>query len=244
MKKIALCLLVLTSLVSQAQTDSVQTQKQKWPSFLTKDQLPDATMYLPAPPASGSEWFVADMVWHQWGRSLRDTPRGIQARRDAEYSLDAVFSVFSAPFGVELSCEQMPELAYLVERIITDASLSVSKAKQHYNRQRPFLHFKEGTLIPEEEESHHTPSYPSSHAAMGWTVALVLAELNPIRAEHILKAGYEYGESRIISGYHYRSDVDAARVAASACVARLHADSAFQKQMGKVKRELEKLHIF
>ena len=60
------------------------------------------------------------------------------------------------------------------------------------------------------------PSYPSSHAAAGWAVALVLSELNPDRAEPILKRGYEYGQSRVIAGYHYQSDVDAARLAASA----------------------------
>ena len=68
----------------------------------------------------------------------------------------------------------------------------------------------------------------------------MLTELCPERAEQILKAGYEYGQSRVIAGYHYQSDVDVARMAASACVARLHADEAFQKQMAKVKKELEK----
>jgi acid phosphatase (class A) len=34
--------------------------------------------------------------------------------------------------------------------------------------------------------------------------------------------------------------VDVARLAASACVARLHADEAFQQQLSKVKKELQK----
>ena len=143
--------------------------------------------------------------------------------------------------GMELKKEQLPELTDLVNRIITDACTATRKAKRHYNRTRPFLYFNEGTLIPEEEATHHTPSYPSSHSSTGWSVALVLTELNPDRAEQILKAGYEYGQSRVIAGYHYQSDVDAARLAASACVARLHADEAFQKQLKKAKKELEKV---
>lgn len=244
MKKYVLSLLALCVLTLQAQTDSVQTKKTEWLTYLTADQLPDATHFLPVPPAFGSEMFVGDMVWYQWGRSLRNTPRGEQARHDAETSLEAVMGIFSESFGAQLSREQTPELAYLLERVIGTGFASVSKVKRYYNRLRPFLYFNEGTLIPEEEESHHTPSYPSSHSAMGWTVALVLTELNPARAEQIMKTGYEYGQSRIIAGYHYYTDVEAARLAASACVARLHADEDFQKQLAKVKRELRKLNIY
>ena len=240
MKKLIISLFLLTGLAAQAQTDSTSQANNVWPSFLSGN-LPDGTQYLPAPPAFGSDEFVGDMVRYHWGKSLRDTPRGEQARTDASLTLTNILHVFSEPFGMELKAEQMPELADLVSRVITDACAATSTAKHHFNRTRPFLYFNEGTLIPEEEASHHTPSYPSSHSAAGWTVALVLTELNPERAEEILKAGYEYGQSRVIAGYHYQSDVDVARMAASACMARLHANEAFQKQLAKAKKELEKL---
>ena len=242
MKKIVLFLFLSTCLTLQAQTDSAQPQKKEWASFLNSDLLPDGSLYLPVPPAFGSEQFVGDMVWYHWGKTLRDTPRGRQAHFEAGLNPETIFQVFSEPFGMELSWERTPETADFLNRIITDACSSTKKAKRYYNRTRPFLYFQEGTLIPEEEDSHHTPSYPSSHSASGWTIALVLMELNPARAEQILKAGYEYGQSRVIAGYHYQSDVDAARLAASACVARLHADEGFQKQLAKVKKELEKLN--
>ena len=69
--------------------------------------------------------------------------------------------------------------------------------------------------------------------------------LQPSTREELISAlGQLTDKSRIIAGYHYKSDVEAARLAASACVARLHADEAFQKQMTKAKREVENLHIF
>ena len=241
MKRLALFLLVLASLTAQAQTDSVKPQKKVWPSFLNNELMPDGTLYLPAPPAFDSQEFIGDMVSYHRGKSLRDIPRGQQARFEAGLETETIFAVFSGAMGMELKKEQLPELTDLVNRIITDACTATRKAKRHYNRTRPFLYFNEGTLIPEEEATHHTPSYPSSHSSTGWTVALVLTELNPDRAEQILKAGYEYGQSRVIAGYHYQSDVDAARLAASACVARQHADEAFQKQLKKAKKELEKV---
>ena len=49
------------------------------------------------------------------------------------------------------------------------------------------------------------------------------------------------GESRVICGYHFQSDVDAGRITGAVTVARLHADPAFQKQLEKAKAEFKKL---
>ena len=49
------------------------------------------------------------------------------------------------------------------------------------------------------------------------------------------------GQSRVICGYHWQSDVDAARIISAAIVARLHADPAFQAQLAKAKKEFSKL---
>ena len=84
-------------------------------------------------------------------------------------------------------------------------------------------------------------SYPSGHTAIGWATALVLAEINVDRQNEILKRGYEMGQSRVICGYHFQSDVDAARLVASAVVARLHANENFMKQLEKAKKEFAEL---
>lgn len=239
MKKWIFYLLLLSALPTAAQIDSKENgSRTVWPSFLNKELLPDASRYLPAPPPFDSYLFVGDMAAYYQGKALRQTPRGEQARREADLSLEFMLQLFSAPTGRRLTAAEYPLLADLVSRVITDGAAAVSKAKQHFQRQRPFLHFADHTLIPEEEDSHHTPSYPSSHAAAGWALALVLSELFPEQAEDILHTGLEYGQSRVIAGYHYQSDVDAARLAASACVARLHATEAFVRKMEKVRREL------
>jgi acid phosphatase (class A) len=48
------------------------------------------------------------------------------------------------------------------------------------------------------------------------------------------------GQSRVICGYHFQSDVDAARLVAGAVVARLHANDAFTLQLKKAKEEFAK----
>ena len=46
------------------------------------------------------------------------------------------------------------------------------------------------------------------------------------------------GQSRVIAGFHYQSDVDAARLAASAAFARLCAEPQFLEMVQKAKQEI------
>ena len=109
-------------------------------------------------------------------------------------------------------------------------------------RIRPFAYFKESTCRPEDEATLSTNgSYPSGHTSIGWATALVLAEVNPARQSEIIKRGYEMGQSRVICGYHWQSDVDAARVVASTVVATLHSNSEFNAQLAKAKAEFQRL---
>ena len=115
--------------------------------------------------------------------------------------------------------------------------------KTHYMRVRPYVYFDEPTIYPDDEEELRTNgSYPSGHTIRGWTAALVLSEVNPDSANALLARGYEFGQSRVIAGYHWQSDVDAARLVASAAVARMHADERFLELLEKARKEFVKLH--
>jgi acid phosphatase (class A) len=119
---------------------------------------------------------------------------------------------------------------------------SVVEPKEFYHRTRPFAYHKEGTLMPDAEGMlHQNGSFPSGHTLRGWTTALLLLEINPARAHELLTKGYQYGESRVISGYHWQSDVDASRLVSAAAVAKLHTSERFLKQMKRAKREFKRL---
>lgn len=207
--------------------------------FLNANQLADSRVILPEPPAEDSAQFAYDEAQYEWGKSIRNTPRGELAARDADLSEGWITRVFSEPFGYEISPEKTPELYKLLKGVERDAgSLSARKAKRHYMRVRPFMKHNEPTSTPEQEEGMRTNgSYPSGHTARGWALALVLAEINPDRQEEILKRGFEYGQSRVIVGAHWQSDVDMGRIVSAAGVARLHADEGFTEQLAKAKAE-------
>ena len=228
------CLLLATALMLCAHDATAEDRV----PFLKVDDLPNAVNYLPPPPDFSSELFKSDLHYYNWGKWMRANPRGVQAREDAEHSTEKIAKAFSAVMGIDINSKKTPYLYALIGRTQDTASLATKKAKKFHQRPRPYAHFRELTLIPEAESSHNAySSYPSGHASMGWAVALVLAEINPENQDKILQRGYEYGTSRIIAGYHYESDVNAGRLAASAAVARMHADFEFNAYMERAKQE-------
>ena len=120
-------------------------------------------------------------------------------------------------------------------------SARASKPKATYGRLRPYVRFNEPTLFPgDEEELRDQGSYPSGHTVRGWGMALLLCEINPDAQNELFKLGYEWGQSRVIAGYHWQSDVDASRMLAAACYARLHACEEFLKDMAEARKEFKK----
>ena len=117
-----------------------------------------------------------------------------------------------------------------------------SKAKRHYMRRRPYDRFNEPTLVPAEEERLRTNgSYPSGHTARAWAMALLLVEVNPAAQDALLKYAYEWGQSRVIAGFHWQSDVDASKVLVSGAYPSLHTNETFMADMRKAQAEFKKL---
>lgn len=211
--------------------------------FLQEGDVPNSLMLLPAPPDAGSVQFLYDQARYNWGKQMRNTPRGAQAFQDARVGGDGVPKAFSEAFGVEISKENTPAIYELVIGMREDAGdLGTREAKNYYNRTRPFSFYDEMTCNPEQQQELSTNgSYPSGHTSIGWATALVLAEINPDRQNEILKRGYDMGDSRVICGYHFQSDVDAGRITGAVTVARLHADPGFNKKLAAAKAEMKKL---
>ncbi len=249
LKTIALLLGTAFAFTSMAQTTSPTDKKVKDHRtnpevyFLQEGDVANSLNLLPPPPDMSSVQFLYDRARYDWGKAQRKTERGEQAFQDARVGGDGVPRAFSEAFGIEITPTTTPEIYKLVIGMREDAGdLATRDAKDHYNRIRPFAFFEEMTCNPEQQEELSTNgSYPSGHTAIGWATALVLAEINPDRIDEILDRGFQMGESRVICGYHFQSDVDAGRVVAAGAVARLHADKGFNKQLDKAKAEFAKL---
>lgn len=234
------CVLLAAMLLSCGVT---KVPPQTGDTYLTADEVPDAVYWLPAPPAAGSPQFEADVLQYDWGKGARmDTTRAREAIREAAEDVDKMMGLFSKPFGMEISPEKTPAIYRVVRKGVLTIRLSATKPKSAYMRTRPYVLYDEQTLVPDDEEKlRDTGSYPSGHTVRGWGMALLLAEINPDAQDELFKLGYDWGQSRVITGFHWQSDVDASRLLAAACYARLHACQAFLDDMAAARKEFNRL---
>ena len=221
---------------------TVSAQALRVEPYLTIHEVPNALVFLPPPPEEGTPQFELDEAQHRWGKTQREGERGRRAIREVTTQVDSMAALFSGAFGRALSRETTPKTLHLLDRSIRTFRLAATRPKAAYMRLRPYVFYREGTLIPDEEEgTRRTGSYPSGHTVRGWGMALVLAELNPERQDTLLKAGYEWGQSRVIAGYHWQSDVDASRLLSSATFVTLQSCPAFQEDLNAAREELKAL---
>ena len=211
--------------------------------YLTKEQAPRDTTFIGPPPAFGSLLFEQDFHMYQYGKTLRDTPRGKQAVKDANTSTANILEVFSEAFGMELSKEKTPEIYALINRMKEDAgSYATRCTKNKYMRTRPYALYNEPTPVPEAEEHlRHNGSYVSGHSATGVAVSMVLACINPERQNELYKRGLDFGESRWIVGFHHYSDVKAGQMVGALVLPALMNNEDFMKQLDKARKEFAKL---
>jgi acid phosphatase (class A) len=233
-KTMFLVIMMMTSVCVLAQND-----KESVNAYFTTREMPDMLKWCPAPPDTVGAHFAYDIMQYMWGKSMRlNKERADIAVRDAVYGLDCIIREFSEPFGITISKEQTPEI-YTVLRDGTATCDSIcTLPKRHYMRKRPFMRFNESTLYPADEPSlRKNGSFPSGHTILGWSAALLLSEINPDRADTLLARGIMYGDSRVIVGAHWQSDVDAGRLAASVAYGRLHTSERFLEQMRLARLE-------
>ncbi|MDE7402124.1 MAG: phosphatase PAP2 family protein [Muribaculaceae bacterium] len=237
-----LCALAIAAIsVTPIFSQGHDTNPEKY--YLVISEVVNSQQLLPAPPDTTTARYAYDREQYEWGKSMRSCERGKRAILDADLSEGWLDRDFSEAFGFKLTPQNAPEIYKLLSTMKEDAGdLATRTAKNHYMRPRPFMVYNEPSATPADEPGlRKNGSFPSGHTAIGWASALVLSEINPARKNEIMQRGYDFGQSRVICGAHFQSDVDAGRLVGSAVVAQLHANKDFQKQLAKAKKELNKL---
>ena len=81
-------------------------------------------------------------------------------------------------------------------------------------------------------------SYPSGHAAGIWSAAMSMIELYPQKADLIMKAANDFATSRVISRYHWNSDIIQGRVIGSIMNPVCHAASDYISLLDAARTEV------
>ncbi len=211
--------------------------------YIPEDKLPDVVQILPAPPKDPSPDFDYDIIRYKWGKEQRkDSLRLAMAVRDAIWSLDTTFTILGEPFGLKISKTETPAIYEVLTRGVTTIENIRYRPKAYYFRTRPFAYFKEPSIFPQDDEWLATEgSYPSGHTIRAWACALLMAQINPSSAEAVFARAWESGESRVISGCHWQSDVNASRPVAGIGYSRLQTSPEFQQAMARAQEEIRRL---
>jgi acid phosphatase (class A) len=199
---------------------------------------PDGVRLLPAPPAPGSGRAADDVAIFNATRGLQGSPRWVVATSDV--NLRQGPGVFACALGVALDDQNAPKLTRLFFRVAADSHNVIEAPKDHYGRPRPYVAAPDApTCEAKTLELTNNPTYPSGHAAIGWAWGLILAELAPDRSTDVMMRARAFGESRMVCGVHYLSDIEAGRDGAAMLVAAEHGNSEFRADMDAARDELK-----
>jgi acid phosphatase (class A) len=220
--------------------------QQPQPGYLAPAAALHIEAWLPAPPAEDSMTNAADVQTFLQTRSLIGTARAEEAHADDVVKpAEAVATRFSYVMGVTLDRRTAPRLMRMMDLVRNDAEwlvLPVKKPVASGGRRRPFVDYPKLPTCPlVYEPLGTTGAYPSGHALTGWLWGSILAELAPQFADALLSRAVAFGDSRVVCGFHYPSDVAAGRLAASALLARLHADAKFVADLAQARKEVTAL---
>lgn len=243
--RVAALALVLTGTLAIAAEPASEAMKSARSSlgtgYLAPASVPDSLILLPLPPAPASGALLRDEEAAKAAVALRGSPRWEQATRDAELIPPASTGAMSCAAGFAIGEKETPAIQKILRRATADLGGSGSAAKRKYMRPRPFMVNGAPTCTPDWEAIlRKDGSYPSGHSAVGYGWGLILAEIVPDRATQLVARGRAYGDSRRVCNVHWLSDVEEGRVTATAVIARLHAEPAFQKDMKAAKAEVRK----
>ena len=208
--------------------------------YLSEDELPNSLKLVSPPPEEGSAAYALDQEIAAMYVASDDESRKEQATNDAVLHFPEAMDAFNGILDTKISEETTPNLYMIMRRTLADAGLSTYAAKNHYQRERPFMVNNTPICTPEDEQGlRKDGSYPSGHTAIGWAWSLILTEVFPEQTDVILERGKDFGISRNVCNVHWHSDVVTGRMIGTAAVARLHANEQFIIDLEAAKKEIE-----
>ncbi len=185
----------------------------------------------PPPPVDSAADKADVALFREIRASARDERWKTASEDDA-----SVYDRFAGALGIIPDRAHLPSLVHLLNRVAEDALALTAEAKSRFARPRPSQRFALKHVCG-GASSAKSSSYPSGHAALSWTTALVMMEVAPTNAQNLISRAVSYGNSRIVCGLHFPADVEAGHFVGAAIIDRLFADPAFRRDLLCAKRE-------
>jgi len=225
-------LVLFAALASGAQAQEAPKPKLS-ARFLSAAEL-DVARILPPSPTEGSAAASAELAEVRAVVAAR-TPQSLAHARSDDEVKDA--SIFAEAMGSGFDLKALPATAKLMSEVRVEEKAAANAAKAVFKRQRPWI--VDDKLDSCSREDAPLTSYPSGHATMGFSMAVVLADIAPDRGPSLLARARDYAESRVVCGMHFRSDIEAGQVLGTAVALELLRNPAFKVDRDAAAAELK-----
>ena len=225
--------------------------------FLSPSELPNSKEILPPPPSMEVDSHGNNIPNFAQDKEITKTlylnkmffngqpiseARMAQAIADANKKTEYYQQIFIDPLDISNKdkIKIKKATANIITKVVLDGNNSTEKAKVGYGRDRPYYYYSSVSCTGDDSTSpKRSISYPSGHTTRGMTVAYVLADILPERfREKILARGMDYGDSRIICGAHWQTDIEAGRILARSVFETLKENNSFNNEEKKVIQEI------
>jgi hypothetical protein len=193
----------------------------------------DPALVLPPPPVTGSAQAQAELAELHAIEASRTPAEEAAARADGE---NQSALIFTDVLGPRFDLAKLPATAQLMRLVKTSESAVVDRGKDYFKRPRPFV--VDAALNPCKINKDPLSSDPSGHTSMAFSMGETLAHLVPEKAGPILARAARYGQSRVVCGQHFRSDVSAGQMLGLLIAERLMTQPAFRAAFTNARREL------
>lgn len=202
------------------------------PHFLNGDVNTFAASFDPptAPDSPATRTELDALLAIQAARTRDQTE---SARADRKTEIYQFYAVLGLP--PEHSSE-LREVRRLAERVEDDVRVHVRAVKERFRRLRPYE--IEPRLEPCIGDVRGDLSYPSGHAAYGYAMADLLSRMVPERRQDLEARADEFARQRMMCGVHFRSDLEAGRLAAMRLLDEIAATPEFAAELHRATTEL------
>lgn len=220
----------------------------------------DVLHLLPPPPQTGSPAERKDIDAVVAMQSASSPERVALAEQDATIGLGAFAGVLAPGYDFA----KLPDVETFFRKVGRDTQFATALGKDCWERPRPFVldtrvhppgTMQEQTLAPPGGKNtaphgsaspcpplgpapEYSYSYPSGHSTFGAMTAILLSDMVPEKRGELYARGWQFGESRIVGGVHYPSDVEAGRIDATALVAVMMGNADFRADLAAARAEL------
>lgn len=169
--------------------------------------------------------------------TLNRTPEREKAAIADQYQ---TLARFLEGMGIDAHLNEHREVRLLFREAQIELGIVLLGVRRLTNRTRPFAVWNKVRVKPCPGGRPDGTSFPSSHAATAALYAALLSEAAPELKDKFEARVTSYDESRLICGFHYRSDLPAGDKAGRLVAAALLQDRAFRQRFDETRSEIRK----